>query len=222
MPLPGTVVSAAPGVLGFDTDGIVTPESAALLVADGYHFCIRYVSRVVAQGASDLAASEALDVLGAGLALMVVQHPRAAGWTPSKALGSQDGAAAAQHAVEIGFPPGVNVWCDLEGVNLATPSEIVIDYCNSWFEAVAASAFVPGIYVGADAILGSDDLHARLKFSHYWKSLSDVPDIAVRGYQMIQSDEHDAHGLRIDNNVTQTDREGGTVIWLAPLPPVVS
>jgi hypothetical protein len=222
MTLPGTVVSAPSGVLGFDTDGIVTPGTAALFVADGYRFCIRYVSRVQAQGASDLTASEALAILQAGLALSVVQHPRFAGWTPSRELGSQDGSRAAQHAIGIGFPPGVNIWCDLEGVAPATPPEIVIDHCNAWFDAVSASGYVPGIYVGADAILEGDALHARLKFSHYWKSLSNVPDIAVRGYQMVQRDEHSAHGLSVDNNVTQSDHLGGAVIWLAPGPPGVA
>jgi hypothetical protein len=219
MTLPGTVISAAPGVLGFDTDGIVTPAAAALFVADGYRFCIRYVSRAEAQGPADLSASEALDILGSGLALSVVQHPRAAGWTPSRALGSQDGSRAAQHAVALGFPPGVNIWCDLEGVATATPAQAVIDHCNAWFDAVSASGYVPGVYVGADAILDGDALHRQLKFAHYWKSLSTVPDIAVRGYQLVQSDEHTAHGISIDNNKTQTDRLGGTIILLAPTAP---
>jgi hypothetical protein len=218
MTLQGTVVSAPSGVLGFDTDGIVTPETAALFVADGYVFCIRYVSRAEAQGASDLTASEALDILQAGLALSVVQHPRLPGWTPSRQLGSQDGSRAAQHAIGIGFPPGVVIWCDLEGVAPATTRKIVIDHCNAWFDAVSEAGYVPGIYVGSDAILDGAALYMRLKFAHYWKSLSDVPDIAVRGYQMVQSDEHAAHGLSIDNNMTQSDRLGGAVIWFAPQP----
>lgn len=221
MALPGTVVSAPSGVLGFDTDGIVTAEAAAMFAADGYSFCIRYVSRAEALGASDLTALEALDILQAGLALSAVQHPRLQGWTPSRELGSRDGSRAAQHVIDIGFPPGVNIWCDLEGVAPATPPEIVIDHCNAWFDAVSASGYVPGIYVGSDAILDADALHARLKFIHYWKSLSNVPDIAVRGYQMVQKDEHTAHRISIDNNVTQSDRLGGAVIWLAPPPPGV-
>jgi hypothetical protein len=222
MTLPGVVVSAPSGALGFDTNQVLTPETAALFVADGYRFCIRYVSRAEAQGASDLTASEALDILGTGLALSVVQHPRLAGWTPSRESGSQDGSWAARHAIAIGFPPGVNIWCDLEGVAPATAAQVVIDHCNAWFDAVSAAGYVPGIYVGFDAILDGTALHARLKFSHYWKSLSDVPDIAVRGYQMVQADEHAAHGIGIDNNVTQSDRLGGAVIWLAPQGPGVA
>lgn len=220
MTLPGNVVSADSGLLGFDTDVVVTSETAAALVAAGYRFCVRYVSMALAQGTSDLSSSEALDILRAGLALSVVQHPRFPGWTPSGELGTQDGSRAAQHAMGIGLPPGVNIWCDLEGVAPATPPETVIDHCNAWFDAVSAAGYVPGIYVGADAILDGDDLHARLKFSHYWRSLSQVPDVAVRGYQVVQQDEHAAHGISIDNNVTQFDRLGAAVIWLAPQPPV--
>jgi hypothetical protein len=221
MTLPGAVVPAPSGIVGFDTDGIVTPEAAAAFASDGYGFCIRYLSRAEAQGATDLTTSEALDILQAGLALSAVQHPRFPGWTPSRPLGSQDGSRAAQHALGIGFPHGLNIWCDLEGVVASTAPQIVIDYCNAWFDAVSSSGYIPGVYVGSDAILDSDSLYEQLKFSHYWKSLSQVPDIAVRGYQMVQQDEHVAHGLSVDDNVTQIDRLGGAVMWLAPRPPGV-
>jgi hypothetical protein len=199
----------------------VTREAAAAFVSDGYGFCIRYLSRAEAQGASDLTSSEALNILSAGLALSPVRHPRLSGWIPSRQLGSLDGSRAAQHAREIGFPHGPNIWCDLEGVLPSTPAQIVIDYCNAWFDAVLVAGYIPGVYVGFDAILDSGSLHERLKFSHYWKSLSQVPDIAVRGYQMVQKDEHVAHGLSVDNNVTQIDKLGGALLWLAPRPPAV-
>ncbi len=156
MTLPGTVVSAPSGVLGFDTDGVVTSEAAAAFVSDGYGFCIRYLSRAEAQGASDLTTSEALNILSAGLALSAGQHPRLPGWMPSRQLGSQDGSRAAQHAIEIGFPHGLNIWCDLEGVEPSTLPEIVIDYCNAWFDAVSLAGYIPGVYVGVDAILDGD------------------------------------------------------------------
>jgi hypothetical protein len=140
---------------------------------------------VAQQGASDLTASEALDILGAGLALLPVQHVRPDGWAPTPDLGASNGVHAAYHAFTIGFPPGVNVWCDLEGVASGTPPQQVIDYCNSWYNAVAAPGYLPGLYVGANAILGGQALYQELKFSHYWKSLSIVPDVAVRSYQMI-------------------------------------
>jgi hypothetical protein len=218
MTLPGTVSAAAGDSLGFDTDGIVTAAAAAAFFAQGFQFCIRYVSRVAQQNANDLSAPEALDLLNAGLALMPVQHVRGAGWSPTAALGSSDGVHAAYHAFVIGFPPGVNIWCDLEGVEPVASAQQVINYCNAWFDAVDAAGYVPGIYVGADAILEGPTLRHSLKFAHYWKSLSRVPDIPGRGYQMIQSNEHDANGVSIDENRTQTDLLGGAVLWLAPAP----
>jgi hypothetical protein len=218
MPLPGTVSPAAGGIVGFDTDGIVTAAAAAAFFAQGFQFCVRYVSRVAPQNANDLSAAEAVDLLNARLALMLVQHVRGAGWSPTAELGSSDGVHAAYHAFVIGFPPGVNIWCDLEGVEPMASAQQVIDYCNAWFDAVDAAGYVPGIYVGADAILDGPTLRHSLKFAHYWKSLSHVPDIPGRGYQMIQSNEHDAHGISIDENRTQNDLLGDRVLWLAPMP----
>jgi hypothetical protein len=59
----------------------------------------------------------------------------------------------------------------------------------------------------------------NLKTTHYWKSGSRVPDIPVRGYQMIQyiaprTDPDRVAGVEIDRNVTVTDALGGTVSWL--------
>jgi hypothetical protein len=218
MALPGNVTAAAGDLLGFDTDEIVTAAAAAAFFTQGFRFCIRYVSRVAQQNANDLSVAEALDLLNAGLALIPVQHVRGAGWAPTAALGASDGVYAAYHTFVIGFPPGVNVWCDLEGVRPGASAQQVIDYCNSWYDAVNAAHYVPGIYVGADAILDGATLRHSLKFVHYWKSLSQVPDIPGRGYQMIQSNEHNANGISIEENRTQTDLLGGTVLWLAPAP----
>jgi hypothetical protein len=97
---------------------------------------------VAQQNANDLSAAEALDLLNAGLALMPVQHVRGAGWIPTAALGASDGVHAAYHAFVIGFAPGVNVWCDLEGVQPGASAQHVIDYCNSWYDAVNAAGYV--------------------------------------------------------------------------------
>ncbi len=218
MALPGTVQAAADDLLGFDTDSIVTASKAADFFTQGFRFCVRYVSRVAKQGSNDLSEPEALDLLDAGLALMAVQHPRAEGWVPTPDLGASDGVHAAYHAFVIGFPAGVNVWCDLEGVGSGTPAQQVIDYCNAWFDAVAPAGYVPGVYVGAACILDGVALRNRLKFAHYWKSLSMVPDIPGRGYQMIQSNEHTANEISIDEDRTRTDQLGGKVLWLAPAP----
>lgn len=214
MTLPGTIQSALSGVSGFDTDTVLTDRTAEQLRASGFRFCVRYVS-LGAPEPGDLSHEEALAILDAGLALMAVQHVRSAGWTPTGSLGSIYGAAAATNVRTLGFPAGVNVWCDLEGVASTVGAEAVIDYSNAWYDAVSASGYVPGLYVGAAAVLTGEQLYYDLKFQHYWKSASSVPNVAVRGYQLIQAGpDTTADGIEIDTAATQTDRSGGQVRWL--------
>ena len=74
--------------------------------------------------------------------------------------------------------------------------------------------FIPGIYVGANCILSGNQLYSDLKFQHYWKSLSNVPTIPNRGYQLIQSKGATVYGVNIDNDTTQNDEQGDSMIWL--------
>jgi hypothetical protein len=215
MALSGQVQGATPGVCGFDANTVITPDLARQFSTQGYRFCVRYVSRGP-ESPNDLSGQEASDILDGGLALMPVQHVRAPGWSPTGDLGRQDGTAAAGNAGQVGFPAGVNVWCDLEGVDGATEAQAVIDYCQAWHEAVDGAGFVPGLYVGSQAILTGQQLFA-LPFQHYWRSQSRVPDIPTRGYQMIQLfPSVTVNGIGIDVDVIQTDQEGGQAQWLSP------
>lgn len=219
-PLPGTPQAAAPGLKGFDTNTIITAAKAAQFKQSGYDFCIRYLSRATSQGGGDLSNAEALNILNAGLALMAVQHVAAnypPGWAPTAALGTQYGTNAAGNARSVGLPAGINIWCDLEGVIPTTPAADVIAYCQAWHVAVKAAGYVPGLYVGVPCVLNSTQLYQNLSFQHYWHSLSgSTPDVAVRGYQMIQHFSNDVNGISIDSNTTQTDKKGGNVLWLQP------
>jgi len=214
MPLAATVQSAPAGAPGFDSDTVIGASAAQQFYADGYRFCVRYLSLGAQQSTSDLTTAEATAILASGLALMPVQHVRYPGWMPTASLGQQDGTHAASHAGAIGFPPGVNVWCDLEGVGASAAAADVVAYCNAWYTAVAAAGYAPGLYVGASAGLNGQQLY-ELQFQHYWKSESNVPAVAVRGYQMVQSPAPaPVEGVSIDRDVTQTDNLGGQVLWL--------
>jgi hypothetical protein len=81
---------------------------------------------------------------------------------------------------------------------------------------VVVAGYVPGLYVGADAILDGQALRFRLIFAHYWKSLSNVPEIIGRGYQMFQGAEQTLNGISIEEDQTQVDLLGDRVSWLAP------
>jgi hypothetical protein len=217
MPLSGRVVAALSGMHGFDANSVLNRRICEDARARGFEFCIRYVSRQDVQPVGDLSEREANIILDAGLALMSVQHVAPENWSPSQALGVRNGKNAAKHALRIRFPEGVNVWLDLEGAKSRTAHDAMIAYCNAWFAEVESAGFVPGVYVGAGAILTGNELFWRLTTKHYWKSGSRVPDIPHRGYQLIQTiirnDKID--GVAIDRNLTKNDDFGGSVLWLS-------
>ncbi len=217
MPLSGTIAGAISGAQGFDTDTIVTAAVARQLRAAGFSFCLRYLSRAEGQSGGDLTPAEASGILAAGLALMAVQHVSRRGWVPSVELGTSYGRNAAANAAEVGFPPGVNIWLDLEGVLAAVSAEEVIGYCNAWSGEVEAAGYASGVYVGPEAVLTGDDLYWRLRTRHYWRSAARVPRIPHRGYQMFQAlAPSPIAGIAIDRNVTKNDGFGDAALWLAP------
>ena len=216
--LSGRIQSAPSGAKGFDTSDRLTPALAQRFKNDGFTFCLRYLSRLstdreVRDG--DLIREEAGTILDAGLGLMAVQHVSPGRWTPTASMGVVYGNHAANNAIFAGLPPGINVWLDLESLNVDTPVRDVIAYCNNWFRQVSSVGYVPGIYIGFDSLLTGDQLFHALDFRHYWKSPSRVPEVAVRGYQMLQPEiDKTVHGINIDINHTQTDHLGGQPLWL--------
>ncbi len=143
MGLSGTVTRAAPGVIGFDSSDALNAIHARQFFNKGYRFCVRYVSHSSSGTGPfvDLSQDEGQNILDAGLALMVVQHPLASGWEPSASLGQSFGAIAATRSGAAGVPPGTNVWLDLEGVKPGVAASDVISFCNSWFAEVEAVGY---------------------------------------------------------------------------------
>ncbi|HEU0014907.1 MAG TPA: DUF1906 domain-containing protein [Longimicrobium sp.] len=219
MSLSGTVQPAPAGARGFDANTPISASTAAAFVSAGYRFCLRYVGRT--QMASyDLTASEAQTILDSGLALMTVQHVLNPGWTATGSLGTEYGTNAAAFTKAIGFPPGVNVWCDLESVSTSCPASDVTAYCNNWYTAVAAAGYVPGLYVGYQPGLTGTQLYQDLKFQRYWAAynVDGVSKPSPRGWCLVQSvGSGTVGGLTTevyDADTTYTDARGGTVSWL--------
>ena len=217
--LPGTVTGAPIGALGCDTLKQLTADDVKALAVIGFKFCVRYVNLPhLARPA--LTRAEAQAILSGGLALMVVQRGRS-GWVTAS-QGTSDGYFAAQCCTAVGLPARVNVWLDLESIDGA-----LFDYANAWHAQVEGAGYTPGIYVGAgikdhgSAVTG-EQLYSHFKASHYWQSQSSVPFVGDRGYQMIQLFPDTQCplgvdlGFDLDVDVTQHDRKGGTVQWLAP------
>jgi len=211
------VQSAPADSVGFDTDTALSATTAAAFVTAGFHFAIRYLSLGVSESSGDLTSAEVQYILNSGLALMAVQHVPESGWYPTQQLGQEYGQNAAKNAESVGLPAGVNIWLDLEGVNSAASADNVTAYCNAWFAAVSAAQYVPGLYVGASAILDSDQLDS-LNVEYYWKSGSNVP-YPTKGYCMVQSinSNYVVDGVAYDRDVVQKDNLGNTPVWLKDL-----
>ena len=209
----GTVKEAVEGAQGFDTAAPLSASTCAALVDAGMQFVIRYVSRLEPES-RDLSRVELQTILDAGLALMVAQHVRKPGWTPSVALGAADGHRAVENTHAAGVPSGVCLWCDLEGIDGTSGGTIA--YANAWTKAVQAGGYDPGVYVGFGVPLTGQQLYKNLIVRRYWRSFSRVPDVMTRGYQMVQKGERRVAGVRVDPDVIQTDHKGDRPVWLEP------
>jgi Domain of unknown function (DUF1906) len=141
---------------------------------------------------------------------MPVQHVAGGGgfWQITDGLGTAWGTNAASNARNAGVLPGVTVWLDLEIIQEGTPHATIIQCCNDWFTAVSAGGFVPGLYVGANAWLGAQELYG-LNTQHYWRAAGNIPDVATRGYQVGQSLEKAVNSLSICDDPINTDGLGG-------------
>ena len=217
-------LAAVPGARGFDANAVVSAADAQAFVAHGYAFALRYLPRVTRRS-TDLSRGEFDALLTAGLAVMPVQHVEsAASWVPTDDKAFVYGHTAADDARRLGFPDGVTVWLDLEGVADGVSAEDVIRYCNRWHDVVAAAGYQPGLYVGWHARLTPDQLYRRLKFCRYWAAYNLNADEcpAVRGVCMRQhaqkpGDVPAGVSFAIDTNTITADALGGVPMVCASL-----
>jgi hypothetical protein len=183
------------GIRGFDCNFPLSTDQAKSAVKHGFRFVGRYLPRITAAD-HDLSLPEATRILAEGLAISPVQHVEQENWDPVFEKGKSYGVRAAQHSILCGIPFGTTVWLDLEGVRLTAPPENVIQYCNAWHDQVQSAGYLPGIYVGWQAILTADQLYRRLKFTRYWSAYNLNRNLfpAVVGVCMMQG----AADLRMD------------------------
>jgi len=196
------------GALGFDTNQTLTLDIAKKLRATGYSFAIRYIP-ILQRATGDITTQEINDIVTAGLGLLLVQHCRYPGWVPSGDLGTKDATRAVAHLNTVGMPKGVNVYLDLEGVKPGVSTGDILAFCNNWYDIINNAGYTPGIYVGFDCGLTGDTLYHGLKFQHYWKSGANVPDIPIRGYEMVQTiptNGKSVYGINIDEDTVLVDK----------------
>ncbi|NVB41000.1 DUF1906 domain-containing protein [Pseudenhygromyxa sp. WMMC2535] len=189
---------------GFDRFGPVSAQMAKSAVSEGYAFVVRYVN--------NLSTQEIADILGAGLALMLVQQAPSA--YASSSAGSSDGQEAARLAQSLAVPPGMCIFVDVENTANNTKAEVT-SYLRGWSSAVSETGYVPGIYVGT-TMFTAQELYEDFGFEHYWKagSPANTPFVYKRGYQLYQVGSGQIAGFDVDFDLAQTDLLGGRLMWL--------
>lgn len=202
---------------GFDCNVKLSYELAKKFKSQGYDFVMRYVGRLRKSTKIDIDRNEIANIHRAGMSVGIVQHcPPKPGILPSKSLGEEYGKNAAKFSREAGYKAGCIIYLDLEDVNIKYKNrqQEIIDFCNEWYKEVLAAGYTPGVYVGFNTFLSGQELYYKLKFRHYWRSMSRVPDVYKRGYEMKQSPQIIANGIYIDPDEVTGDNLGNKPIFM--------
>jgi len=194
------VVTLEAGSKGADTVVKLTYMDSLKLFDAGFRFVGRYVV--------SLSAAELSDILRAGLAVTLISYANS--FDPS------DEIAALQR---LGIPKGTVVWLDVEGV---TDDVVTLqNRINTWANALKAAGYIPGLYVGAGALLTSLELY-KLAVVRYWHSCSRVLDrngaeaAPKCGWCMYQCVcEVERAGVEVDIDFVYADYQGRTVPMVA-------
>lgn len=197
------------GALGFDCITVITPASAKALADWGMKFATRYLG--------SLTSKEVDIILAAGMAVMPVTFGMKHGTPLNGTLGKTYGAGSVKHANNAGIAKGTTVWLDLEDCT-GTPDEIKA-FVNAWSYEVKADDFMPGLYVGFEAKLSSQELYS-LAVVRYWQSLSKETDVRGNiaepncGWTMIQLYKSKViAGVNVDVDVIQYDYKDRLPSW---------
>ena len=187
-------VTLLTGSLGVDTVLTLTRPMCDALKREGVRFVVRYLGGI---GKDELAT-----ILESGLACSFVTY-----------AGVYDGAHSLKQAQDLGIPTGTIIWQDCEGVKMDAPS--LIAQLTSWAHAMKDGGYVPGVYVGSEVPLTSQELYS-LPHQRYWHSCSRVVDRDGReagpscGWAMYQlyPPNLTLAGVKVDIDIAQSDYRG--------------
>lgn len=173
---------------GCDTLATLTPPDFARLAASGIAWRAGYIDHVTP---AELAAQLAAGIL----------------FSPVTYALELDPLHTVERLAALGIPDGVTVWLDIEGAGLVAPT--LIAKINAWARAVQVAGRQAGLYVGAGTPLDANALYA-LAVTRYWHSVSDVPNVARRGYCMrqIRPDDVIVDGVDVDIDIVEPDYKG--------------
>jgi hypothetical protein len=218
------IPSVATSSFGADTNAKLTASRLAALKqfriqGQPLSFVVRYISRGTPHPQTDISPDETDLILKSGFSLLLVQHPRLPGWTPTAALGTQDGQAAVANARQVGYPHSAHLVLDIEGVAQGVAAADVTAFANAWSSVVLTAGYQAMLYIGFDAVLKADELFALPQFNQYWSDIGHR-QVTTRGCSVKQLAETSVPGsdFRIDPDQLAPDLLGGRPTWMAPSP----
>jgi hypothetical protein len=198
---------AAPATVGnwIDTDYPLSPHVISALVSIGKRGVIRYVPLPGDDSVGDISRTELENICGAGLELLLVQHPRYAGWNPAAHSGDKDAAAALAKAEAVGYPHGCHLYLDLEGINGSAAG--TIGFSVDWEHTLIAGLLRAGLYCGFGVPLNSVDLYDLPGFNSYFSDAADRK-VATRGTAILQGPPVTIAGVGFDLDSVRRDLLG--------------
>ena len=206
-------IEPVPDALLFDTDQVCSLSQLQALFAVGFRGGIRTVTFELAPDPSDITAREVADFMTAGLGLMLYQRVRNPGWLPSATLGKADAEVFIAKATGAGYLVGGSAWDDLEGISGTGAATLA--YSNEKATDLKTAKYPQGDYIGFNVPLTGEELYNDLIVSCYWRSISSVPDVAVRSYALVQIAENVViAGVTVDVSIARADQLGGRAFWM--------
>ena len=195
-----------------DTNQKVSVNLASQVAAIGYKSVIRYLPLPGVDPKGDIDAAEIDAILNAGLAVLLVQHVRFAGWNPAKFSGKTDALEAIEFAQAAGYLQGAHIYLDLEGIS--GTSAATKQFAEDWSAAVVQTGFSAGCYVGFNVPLNAVQLYDLHNFHTYWAAPG-PRSIATRGFAITQKTPAiTIGGVNFDADTLQADKLGDTPFWM--------
>ncbi|NMP20798.1 glycoside hydrolase domain-containing protein [Sulfobacillus harzensis] len=163
-------------------------------------------------------ATDIANALAAGLTVNLFQGYYTPAWAiPSEATtrAQQIVRLAQQGGLPAKATPPVVLWLDLEACG-NVPASAIFPWVTNWGQVVQSGGYDAGVYVGAGQPLTGRQLYDIPTITHYWRSASKVPDVATRGYQILQGAWNQSfEGVPVDYDTIQADRLGSLPVGVA-------
>jgi hypothetical protein len=201
-----TPITAASGI-ALDTNTKLSASEAKALRACGVAAVCRYVPLPNNGAGGDLDATELANLVGEGIVVWVVQHPRLPSLNRlTAAMGTADAAHAVAYCQSIGYAPGATIAIDIEGVQ---PGSDAMGYTTNAVQTVLDSGYRALVYIGYSSLLTAANLETLARFGdvEFWsdfESLTAHP-APPQGWAVHQQPQSTLAGIGVDRDVILRD-----------------